>query len=173
MTSDLPSASARVNNVAGSGEAAAAPEPRAEAIAYQVPLLTPGQLGQFDDIASIYRASPAAATVPVLAPTSAGHAVAMRLEDDSMGERLPAGSVVVITDDRAPRDNDLVVGLPPGSNTPCLRTWVAVGERKFVVPIDENFPAREVKPGFRLYGVVVEATPATSRPAPPQPAPAG
>jgi SOS-response transcriptional repressor LexA len=115
-------------------------------------------LGAFTAITQAYEADQALPRIVVQTDTaSPPHALAVRLVDDAMGERFPAGSIVVIVDNRLPKANDFVVGILPGKQAATMRQWAAVADRHFLLPSNRNHQAAEVTPDFRIFGVVVEA----------------
>jgi SOS-response transcriptional repressor LexA len=123
----------------------------------QAPVFSASELGQFASIGAALTARPSGETIAVQPSLAPQHALAMRLPDDSMAERFPAASIVVITDDTTPRANDFVVGIPAGAQVASMRHWVEAGERRFLLPLNPAYSASEATAGYRLLGVVVEA----------------
>jgi hypothetical protein len=123
----------------------------------QAGVFSAAELGQFASIAAALAARPGGETIAVQPAFAPQHLLALRLPDDSMAERFPAGSIVVIADDRAPRADDFVVGVPPGSQAASMRHWVEAAERRFLLPLNRAYAAAEASAGYRLLGVVVEA----------------
>ena len=120
-------------------------------------------------IVAAYRPNSRAERLTVHTDALPPHAVALRLGDDSMAERFPAGSIVVIVDTESPDTNDFVVGVLPGAQTASMRQWVEAADRRFLVPLNRAYQATEVTADFRLLGVVVEVLsffPSTFRPSP-------
>jgi SOS-response transcriptional repressor LexA len=129
----------------------------AQGRAGQAPVFSAAELGQFASIAAALAARPSGQGIAVQLAYAPQHLLGLRLPDDSMAERFPAGSIVVITDDKAPRANDFVVGVAPGAQVASMRHWVEAGERRFLLPLNPTYSAAEAAAGYRLLGVVVEA----------------
>ena len=135
----------------------------------RVLLLSADDLGQCATLAVAYGPDSPAERITVHTDAAPPHALAMQLGDDSMAERFPVGSIVVIVDSKSPDANDFVVGVLPGEQAAAMRQWVEAADRRFLVPLNRAYQATEVTAEFRLLGVVVEAIsffPSTFRPTP-------
>jgi hypothetical protein len=123
----------------------------------RVPLLTAEELARFATLAAARAGLPAAPMVTAHSRWNQGHVVAFRLPDDAMDARFPADSIVVVTDERAPRSGDFVAGVLPGSTVACVRKWTAGSDWQLLVPINRAYEPVRVTLDFRLLGVVIEA----------------
>jgi SOS-response transcriptional repressor LexA len=123
----------------------------------QAPVFGAAELGPFASIAAALAARPGGEMIAIQPNFAPQHVLAMRVPDDSMAERFPAGSIVVITDNTVPRANDFVVGVPPGGQVASMRHWVEAADRRFLFPLNPAYQVSEAIAGYRLLGVVVQA----------------
>lgn len=81
--------------------------------------------------------------------------IAYRVTGDSMLTEIKPGSIVFVDTMRQAKDGDIVVCNISGAN--CIKVLERRASRLFLVPKNDEYPAREIRPyePFNVLGVVV------------------
>lgn len=89
------------------------------------------------------------------------HAFALEVEGDSMvaasGPSFPAGTVIVVEPERAPKPGDYVVAKDVATRKGTFKKLMSDGARWYLKPLNRDYPTLELDdPAQRVIGVVIE-----------------
>jgi SOS-response transcriptional repressor LexA len=79
---------------------------------------------------------------------------ALRVIGDSMTPEFNDGHIVIVDPAMTPQSGAFVIADYEGETT--FRQYVVEGERRFLKPLNDAYPAIEVRSALRIRGVVVQ-----------------
>jgi SOS-response transcriptional repressor LexA len=129
-------------------------------IGHTIPLISWVKAGLFCEAVDLFE--PGAAEEWLPAPKKYGpHAYALRIEGDSMvspfphARSYPPGYIIFVDPDRAVVNGSRVIAKLPDTNEATFKIYSEDGGKRFLKPINPQYPIIEMTEGMILCGVVV------------------
>jgi len=120
----------------------------------RVPLIAATQAGGWREIVDPYAPGLAEEWVEVTVPVRP-HTFALRVDGDSMETRFPAGIIIIVEPDLAPKNGDFVVARWNGQST--FKQLVIDGGMVLLKQLNPRYPILPMPEGGEVVGVVRQA----------------
>ena len=131
-------------------------------IVFQVPLISWVQAGMWTDIEDNFQDGQDGEWIEPHRSSPGKRSFALEIEGDSMtsesgGADFPAGSIIIVDPDRAPRAGDYVVAKDVTTQQATFKKLTTDGEGWFLRPLNPAYPTIEIDdPAIRVIGVAIE-----------------
>jgi SOS-response transcriptional repressor LexA len=129
-------------------------------VGFTIPLISWVRAGQFCEVADLFHPGDADEWLPC-SRKYGPHAYALRVEGDSMvspypGTRsYPPGFIIYVDPDRAVTNGCRVIAKLPESNEATFKIYSEDGGKRFLKPLNPQYPIIEMTDGMIVCGVVV------------------